>query len=168
MLTTNQRGALAEAKIVSAAIEFGLGVARPFDDERYDLILDLRPRLVRVQCKWARRVGDVLSVRLYTSRRGRVGMISRRYEPGESDWFGVYSPDTETCYLLPAETFVAQRQVYLRLSQAHNNQQQGIRWASYYEFAATLSRLPGPIAQLGERLAGSQKVAGSSPAGSIN
>ena len=31
---------------------------------------------------------------------------------------------------------------------------------------ATLSRLPGPIAQLGERLAGSQKVVGSSPAGS--
>ena len=94
-------------------------------------------------------------------------MISRRYAPGEFDWFGVYSPDTETCYLLPAETFVAQRQVYLQLAQTHNNQLQGIRWASHYEFAATLSRLPGPIAQLGERLAGSQKVAGSSPAGSI-
>ena len=72
MLTTNQKGALAEVKIAAAAIELGLGVARPLDDERYDLILDLRPTLLRVQCKWARRIGDVVSARLYTSRRVRV------------------------------------------------------------------------------------------------
>jgi hypothetical protein len=48
MLTTNQKGALAEAKIVAAAMELGFGVARPLGDERYDLIIDLRSRLLRV------------------------------------------------------------------------------------------------------------------------
>jgi hypothetical protein len=51
MLTTNQKGALAEAKIVAAAAETGIGVSRPLADERYDLIFDLRPQLLRVQCK---------------------------------------------------------------------------------------------------------------------
>ena len=166
VLTTNQKGVLAEAKIVVSAVERGIGVSRPIDDERYDLILDLRPALVRVQCKWARRIGDVISARLYTSRRGPDGLINRRYELGEFDAFALYCSDTDRTYLLPAAEFVSRRQIHLRLLPSKNNQSQGIRWARDFEFGATLSRLSGPIAQLGERLAGSQKVAGSSPAGS--
>jgi hypothetical protein len=166
VLTTNQKGALAEAKIVAAAVEHGVGVARPFDDERYDLIFDLRPSLLRVQCKWARRIGDVISVRLYSCRRARKGVIKRAYSPGELDAFGVYSPDTETCYLLPAPEFISQYQVYLRLARGQNNQTVGVRWARDFEFGATLSTLRGPIAQLGERRDGIAKAAGSSPAGS--
>ena len=93
-------------------------------------------------------------------------MISRRYEAGEFDAFALYCADTDRCYLLPASEFVAQRQVHLRLTPSRNNQVVGVRWARRYEFGATLSRLQGPIAQLGERLAGSQKVVGSSPTGS--
>jgi hypothetical protein len=166
VLTTNQRGTLAEAKITACAVEFGLGVSRPLDDERYDLILDLRPSLLRVQCKWATRVGDVVLARLYTSRRGPEGLRSRRYSQGEFDAFGLYCPDNERCYLLPADDVVAYRQVHLRLLPSRNNQMLGIRWARHYEFGVTLSRLRGPIAQLGERLAGSKKVVGSSPTGS--
>jgi hypothetical protein len=166
VLTTNQKGAIAEAKFAAVAFEFGLGVSRPLDDERYDLILDLRPELVRVQCKWAHQSRDVISARLYTSRRGPEGLINKRYNPGEFDAFGLYCPDTTKCYLLPASDFVSQRQVYLRLAPSRNNQSVGIRWAQHFEFGATLARLYGPIAQLGERLSGTQKVAGSSPAGS--
>jgi hypothetical protein len=38
VLTTNQKGVIAEVKIATAAILAGVGVARPLDDERYDLI----------------------------------------------------------------------------------------------------------------------------------
>ena len=57
MLTTDQKGAIAEQAIAWEAIRRGLGVSLPIGDERYDLILDLRPRLLRVQCKWASRIG---------------------------------------------------------------------------------------------------------------
>jgi PD-(D/E)XK nuclease superfamily protein len=166
MLTTNQKGTLAEAKVAAAALEHGVGVALPLDDERYDLVLDVRPRLLRVQCKWAARINDVVFARLYTSRRGPEGLINRRYGAGEFDAFALYCPDTERCYLLPADEFVRFRQAHLRLAPPLNNQRLGVRWASDYEFGATLSRLRGPIAQLGEHLAGSQKVVGSSPTGS--
>jgi len=51
MLTTNQKGAVAETAIAHEAIKLGIGVYRPLCDERYDLIFDLGPTLVRVQCK---------------------------------------------------------------------------------------------------------------------
>src|SRR5207248_954519 len=51
VLTTNQKGAVAEAEIAAEAIRLGIGVWRPVSDhERYDLILDVGGRLVRTQC----------------------------------------------------------------------------------------------------------------------
>jgi PD-(D/E)XK endonuclease len=65
-------------------------VSRPIDDERYDLILDLRPQLVRIQCKWAVLYGDVVVVGLYSNRRSREGVITRRYDPADVDGFCAY------------------------------------------------------------------------------
>ena len=167
MLTTNQKGTLAEAKIAALALELGLGVARPLDDERYDLILDLRPRLLRVQCKWAVLQGDVVVIRTRRCRRGRDGLIHRGYEAGEIDAVAAYCHDIERCYLLPEEMSVGRAAVQLRLQPCRNNQAIGIHWARDYELPATLTRLQGPIAQLGERLRGTQEAGGSSPPGSI-
>jgi hypothetical protein len=134
VLTTDQKGIVAEMKIAAVALAAGVGVAQPMGPERHDLIFDLGPILVRVQCKWALRVGDVA--------------------------------ETEGCYYLPAELSVERTAVQLRLAPTKNNQASRINWARDFELGATLARLQGPIAQLGERLRGTQKVAGSSPAGS--
>ena len=166
MLTTNQKGALAEAKIALECIEAGFGVALPFADERYDLILDLRPGLLRVQCKWAVRRGDVVVITCRTNRRGPNGFIPRTYESGEIDAIAAYCQETGACYLLPLAQSVGRTAVHLRVAPSRNNQRSGINWARDFELGATLKRLRGPIAQLGERVAGSDEVAGSSPAGS--
>ena len=79
MLTTDQKGAIAESAILHAAIKLGIGVYRPlFDGGRYDFIFDLGTRLLRVQCKWAARRGDVVVVRCYSCRRTRDGQLKRR------------------------------------------------------------------------------------------
>ena len=49
MLTTNQKGAIAETAIIHEATKLGLGVFKSIADERYDLIFDLNPELIRVQ-----------------------------------------------------------------------------------------------------------------------
>ena len=167
MLTTNQKGAIAETAVALEAIKLGIGVYRPYADERYDLIFDLRPRLVRVQVKWARLYGDVIVLRLYSARRTANGLQRRLYGVGEIDAFAVYCGDTDACYFLEHADAGGQSQIFLRLGTARNNQKQGIRWARDYEFGATLGA-SGPIAQLGERRAGSAKAAGSSPAGSTS
>jgi hypothetical protein len=53
-MTTDQKGAIAEAAITAAAIRLGVGVYRPlFEGGRYDLIFEVGETLLRVQCKWA-------------------------------------------------------------------------------------------------------------------
>ena len=55
-LSPSQKGAFAEAAISAAALELGLTVLRPLcEGRRYDIVIDLEPRLVRVQCKLAHR-----------------------------------------------------------------------------------------------------------------
>jgi hypothetical protein len=166
MLTTDQKGVLAEQAIVFEALKLGAGVFQPLGDERYDLILDLRPDLLRVQCKWATRSGDVVQIRTRRCRRGPEGLIHRAYKLGEIDAVAAYCADLEQCYLLPLEMSVGRAMVQLRLAPSKNNQHLRINWARDFEFGATLAKLNGPIAQLGERLSGTQKVAGSIPAGS--
>jgi hypothetical protein len=156
VLTTDQKGAIAETAVAHAAIELGVGVSRPIGDERYDLIFDLRPRLIRVQCKWAMRHGDVIVVRCYGSRRTAEGLLRSFYSADEIDAFAAYCRELDICYLLPIELFARRTQVYLRLRPTRNNQRSLVNWAKEYEFAATLGRQSGAVAQLGERLAGSQ------------
>lgn len=162
VLTTNQKGLIAEMAVIAECVSLGIGVSRPLDDERYDLILDLRPRLIRVQCKWASRCGDVVSAGLYSNRRGPDRMITKRYTPDEIDCFAVHCAELERSFLIPAET-CRMRQIRLRLGPTKNNQAIGIRWAQDYEFAAKLRPLVGAVAQLGERDAGSVEATGSSP-----
>ncbi len=166
MLTTDQKGALAEQAIAFEALAHGAGVSRPLGDERYDLIFDLRPELLRIQCKWAVRRGDVVVIVCRTSRRGPNGVIPRRYGEDEIDAIAAYCQSMGSCYLLPKELSVLRAGVQLRLSPPRNNQMTKINWARDFELGATLAQRLGPIAQLGERRAGSAKVAGSSPAGS--
>ena len=144
MLTTNQKGLVAETAIVHECIKRGIGVARPLDDAPYDLILDLGPKLLRVQCKWAAQRGGVVVIWTRRCRRGPEGHIHRSYGPAEIDAIAAFCPDTGRCYLLPHELSVDRALVQLRLAPTRNNQSQGIRWARDHELGATLSALQGP------------------------
>jgi PD-(D/E)XK endonuclease len=143
-VTTNQKGAIAETAIIHAAVKLGIGVFKPIMDERYDLVFDLRHQLVRVQCKWAMRQGEIVVVPCYSNRRGPAGMIRRSYTNGEIDAFAAYCDELKTCYFIPIDRFPRRSAVSLRLSPARNNQRTGINWAEDFEFEATLGRLLGP------------------------
>jgi PD-(D/E)XK nuclease superfamily protein len=86
--------------------------------------------------------------------------VRTTYDASEVDAIAVYCPDTERCYLLPIADIGRRGNVYLRLAPARNNQEIAITYAADYEFH-------GAIAQLGERLTGSQEVGGSNPPSSI-
>ena len=148
------------------ATKFGIGVFKPVNDgSRCDLIFDLGDSLARVQCKWARRYGEVIVVRCYSNRRGRDGMIRRVYTAQEVDAFAAYCAELDRCYFLPIDRFPGNTVVHRRLAAPRNNQQRGITWAEEYEFGATL-RAQGAVAQLGERQSGTLEATGSSPVGS--
>src|SRR5437870_1936591 len=142
-MTTDQKGNIAEAAVMLAAVKLGLDVYRPVGEGgRYDLILDIGSRLLRVQCKWAPRYRDVILIRCYSSRRSSGGkLIVRRYTTEEVDAFAAYSLDLDKCFLLPPELWANRREVRLRLAPTLNNQSEGVKWAENYEFAARLRAL---------------------------
>ena len=145
MLSTDQKGSIAEAEIAAAAIKLGIGVFKPLTDgERYDMIFRIGARLVRVQCKWATREGDVLVVRCYSCRRSRDGLMRRRYTAEEIDAIAAYSVELDRCFFLPIERFPGRSTIHLRLVPSRNNQALGINWADDFDFTATLGRLVGP------------------------
>lgn len=172
-LTTDQKGAIAETAVAHAATRLGLGVSRPVNEgERYDLILDLHPGLLRVQVKWAPRRGEVVTVRCQSARRARHGLVTRGYSASDVDGVAAYCAELDRCFFLPIALVEGQRLFHLRLSKTRNGQRAGILWAAHFDFSRVDWSDPkgclGAIAQLEERLRGTQEVAGSSPASSIS
>jgi hypothetical protein len=149
VLTTGQKGAIAETAIAHEATKLGIEVYRPIaEGGRFDMIFLLGEELARVQCKWA-----------------REGLRRRVYTADEVDAFAAYCPNVDRCFI-PFGAIPARSQILLRLGPTRNNQRQLVNWAKDFEFAATLGRHPGAIAQLGERRHGMAEVVGSSPTGS--
>jgi hypothetical protein len=170
MLTTNQKGAIAEARITAAAIAVGIEVYRPaMEGGRYDMIFGADEQLIRVQCKWAPLQKGVVIIRGYSCRRAADGFLKRAYTADEIDAFAAYCAELDTCYLIPVKAVGGSPQISLRVGPPRNNQRLRVRWAKDFEFGASMQLASlGPIAQLGERMHGMHEVVGSSPTGSIS
>lgn len=141
-MTPSQKGAVAEAGVTALAIQLGLTVLRPqCEGRRYDLVIDLEPALLRVQCKYAQRLDGVLVVRLKTNRCTPRGYVSTTYTAAEIDAVCAYSPELHRCFLIPVAEITERSAIHLRLDPARNNQALGIKWARDYELAAMIRRL---------------------------
>jgi PD-(D/E)XK endonuclease len=144
MLSTDQKGALAEAKIAAAAIELGVGVSKPISPLPYDLVFELGKRLLRVQCKWAVLHGQTIELRCRRCRRGPSGLIHQRYDDGAVDAFAAYCNALDRCFFVPAAVVAGRVVVALRVAPTRNNQLALVNWADDFSFAATLGALSGP------------------------
>jgi PD-(D/E)XK endonuclease len=160
-LTSSQKGGVAELKIAAEAAALGIDVYRPMiDGARCDLIFDTGPRLLRVQCKSATRKGEVVAIRLRTSRHSPSrGYVRTTYSAAEIDGIAAYCQVLDRCFFLPIHEFDGRTFAHLRLAPARSGQLVGVKMAVDYSL--------GAVAQLGERVTGSHEVRGSSPLSSI-
>jgi hypothetical protein len=140
VLTTNQKGAIAEAAIIHEATKLGIPVLRPTTDERYDIVLDLRGRFVRVQCKWAALKGEVVAFPCRSCRRAREGLRHRPYRSEEIDAFAAYCADLDRSFYVPMHVAQGRLAIQFRISPTRNNQRVGVNWADDFDFAATIDR----------------------------
>jgi prevent-host-death family protein len=164
MMSSNHKGAIAEIELAAAAIHLGIPVYKPLTDHaRADLVFEVGERLWRVQCKWGRlsQSRDVVVVHVGGSWCSPNGYVRTTYTEQEVDLFGVHCGELRRSFLLPASLLVGMHQVHLRLTAPRNNQRACITLADDFDFE-------GAIAQLGERLTGSQEVVGSSPTSSTS
>jgi PD-(D/E)XK endonuclease len=139
-LSTSQKGAAAEAEIAAAAIRLDLVVLRPLGDGgRYDLAIDTGKQLLRVQCKWASRQGEVIMAYCITCRHTPGGYRRKTYSSDEIDAIAIYSPDTDKCYLIPVREVDGYTTISLRLGPTRNNQAIKVRWAKDYELERSIA-----------------------------
>jgi prevent-host-death family protein len=157
----NRKGNAAELAIAAEAAKLGLSVLQPLTEhERYDLVIGIAGYLLRVQCKWAKRLGDVVAVNLSSSRRSGDGYVRKPYSADEIDAVAAYCEDLNECYLIPIEVVDGQWAIRLRLAPARNGQRAALNWADQYRL--------GAVAQLAERRRGTAEARGSNPLSSIS
>jgi hypothetical protein len=140
-LTPSQKGAAAEAAITAMVIELGFTVLRPLcEGQRYDLVIDLKPELLRVQCKLARLIDGILLVNLKTNRCTPAGYVSASYTVDEIDAVAAFTPVLKRCFLLPISEVAGRSALHLRVAPTKNNQADRIRWAQEYELETVLTQ----------------------------
>ena len=157
----NRRGNAAELAIAAEAAKLNLAVLMPLTEHgRYDLVIGIGQQLLRVQCKSAKLKGDVVCARLATSRRTRDGYVRTRYSAEEVDAIAIYCEEIRECFLVPIEHVEGMSAISLRLAPARNGQRAALNWAEQYRL--------GAVAQLAERVTGSDEVRGSNPLSSTS
>ncbi len=122
-------GEVSEAAILAKLISRGYPVSIPFgDNQRYDLIVERKSGLKRVQCKTGR---------LF---RGVIGFALRSFTDGKDysdsiDAFAVFCPENEKIYWIPIKVVAGRtRSLYLRVSEEYRKSNgYKILWAKDFE-----------------------------------
>jgi hypothetical protein len=128
-------GLRSEAAIMARLVKTGHSLAVPFGvNQRYDLLLDLGDRFLRVQCKTGRLRNGVVEFSTRSVRTNMQGIFGRSYS-GEIDAFAVYCPATDGVYVVPIEDATGAG-MRLRIEPPLNRQTRRVNWASEYELPA--------------------------------
>ena len=107
-------------------------------------MFDLGSQLVRVQCKWAVLSGDVISVRCYSSRRTRSGLVKRGYTADEIDAVAAYCAELDRCLYFPMEWLDGRTVGQPRFQPTRNNQRAGVNWVDDVACERLRSHPQGP------------------------
>jgi len=114
------------------------------ENTRYDLVLDLGDRFVRIQCKTGRlRAGAIRFAACSTYAHHPNPRTQRRDYAGQVDCFAVYCPETAGVYLIPLDEFTNRACGMLRVAPTRNNQRRRIRLADDYHFADVSVEITG-------------------------
>jgi hypothetical protein len=132
--TWSEVGKQVETFITARLMEVGYTVLIPVDGtQRYDLVIeDANGQFWRIQCKKGKwRDGSVC----FAAGKRVWGSMKESYDyHGSVDYFAVYSPDTQTVYLVPISV-VGSNSCQLRvdpLSPQYRSRER-MRWAADYK-----------------------------------
>ena len=129
-----RRGELGEAAFLAKASSMGFGVAKPWgDSDRYDLIVDVAGRLLKVQVKSAHCVsaspGGGYNIRAY-------GHARRSHAAGEIDFLVAYIVPEDIWYVFPPSAFQTMKSLRLFPHHGHKTskfEQYREAWGVFYD-----------------------------------
>jgi hypothetical protein len=128
-------GLRTEAIILAELTKRGYRVLLPFGhNRRYDLVLEVDGRFMRVQCKTGRLRDGCVIFRAQSVRSNTRKVVMLDYKD-DVELFVVYCPDTGRLYVVPIEE-ATRTQGTLRVDPTANGQDKRVRWARDYELPA--------------------------------
>lgn len=140
MLNSKQKGNLTELQCISSFCELGYSVSIPYGDcERYDFIVDVGGKLIKVQVKTSRVLGDGDAIK-FSCRSTRInsnGTYNRGYTSEEIDYFATFY--NKKCYLIPIKECSSEK--ILRFKVPKNKQKEGICYAKDYELSSQIDKI---------------------------
>jgi hypothetical protein len=126
-------GQRSETAILAAFVDHGFQVWLPWGtNQRYDMILEVRDRFLRVQCKTGRLRHGAVEFKAHSVRVNTKANFTRDYF-GEIEYFAVYCAATSNVYIVPCDAATPKSVVALRIDPPRNGQSKRVRWAADYE-----------------------------------
>lgn len=119
-LTTQQKGITTEMYVAAYLLSLGYNVSQPLcQDSKYDLIVDVNNKLLRLQVKTARDTGNnSITFNCRSTTKNSKTNKSRSYGEDEIDYFATYW--NNQVYLVPVEECSSEKRLHLDLPKQSN------------------------------------------------
>lgn len=112
-LTTQQKGTSTEIFVAAYLLNLGYNVSQPFcQDSKYDLIVDVNNKLLRLQVKTSRLTNNnSIEFNCRSTTKNSKTNKSRRYEDNEIDYFATFW--NNQVYLVPIQECSTTKRLHL-------------------------------------------------------
>lgn len=141
MLNTHFLGKITELQVAEAFLQRGFQVCQPLvSDSRYDFIVDINGRLLKIQVKTSHSEDDEAYIVFATSssHTNTERTVNKSYSANEIDYFATFYGGQ--CYVMSVKE-VAKRSQRLRLLPPKNGNQHQIKFAENYTLDKFLETL---------------------------
>lgn len=133
-MDTKLKADIAESAVVTELLKRGFSVLRPLGDRLpYDLGVDLREKLIRIQVKsaWFNAKDKCYAVDTRRTKTNRRHMLRKRYSKDDFDFAIIYIADLSLFYVMPISVFSSYRSTLTFVES--DKRQRRPRSASYRE-----------------------------------
>lgn len=141
-LSSKQKGNLTELKCITACYEKGYQVSIPYgENSRYDFILDIGNKLLRIQVKTShlktnvKNSNDAITFSCKSTNVNSKGNQTHRYNKEQIDYFATYW--NNECYLVPVEECSIEKTLWLNVIDRHKKT---MSMAKDYELSKVLDK----------------------------
>ena len=139
-MNTIQKGAITEQKCILKCLEMGLNVSQPVLPARYDLIIEINNKLIRVQVKTANWKDEEHTAFCFSCKSSHAISEGNKRMPYTSDEIDYFMTEKDNqFYLVPVEGNTSQKT--LRISAPKSGNKTGFAWAKDYLFEEVIKAI---------------------------
>lgn len=114
-----EQGEIAELKFALACHERGYTASKPLRTSKYDIVVDVKGKLFRVQVKSAQKPSNPRTRVAYPVNLMHGGNRSA-YRASDIDFFAIYLRELEAWYIIPVEYLIDTRVIHINPNRKRN------------------------------------------------